>query len=135
MATFEGVERTAEFGLVLALARGLREELGAEIEEQPGGPDPAGAGQVNRAFRVGAALILAPLVPPGGDAAALLTWALARAAGWRLVAGGLAGRDARRLLTLDAGAGRDDWSAYLLLTAWAEIELLLDEAPGGPPPD
>ena len=130
----EGLERTAEFGLVLALARGLREELGAEIEEQPGGPDPATAGQANRAFRVAAGLILAPVVPPGGDALTLRSWALARAAGWRLAAEGLAGRDARRLLTRGEGDGRDDWYAYLLLTAWAEIELLLDEAPGGLPP-
>ena len=42
-------EQTFETELVLGLAAALRGELGGRIEDQPGGTDPAGAGQVNRA--------------------------------------------------------------------------------------
>lgn len=118
---------TAEFHLVIGLAGALREELGREIEDQPGGPDPAGAGQVSRAFRAAVRYLLGTLAPTGTDLATLLSQTLARAARVRLAEGGLADQEVEFLLGHPEGGGRDDWFAFLLLAPWEEVLQLLGE--------
>ena len=121
---FDAYERAAEFVLLAAIAEGLRDELGDEIEEQPALHDPDLAGQVNRAYRVTARCILRTIVPPSDDLAAVLNWVLTRLARRRLAEGGLDERGIALLLAME-GADRDDWLAFLILTQWPEIDELL----------
>jgi hypothetical protein len=113
-----------DLALIEAIAAAFREELGVPIEEQPGFHHPDEAGQVNRAFRAMARTILRLSVPAGEDPSATLSDALRRLARRRLEAGLLDAREVDHLLGLELG-GRDDWLAYLILTAWSEIEYLL----------
>jgi hypothetical protein len=121
---FDTCEQTREFALIEAIAAALREELGVAIEEQPGFRDPSEAGQVNRAFRVMARTILRTIAPADEDLPALLSSVLGRLARRRLEAGLLDAREVDHLLGLELG-GRDDCLMYLILTAWSEIEYLL----------
>ena len=121
---FDTCEPTREFALIEAIAAALREELGVVTEEQPGFRDPSDTGQVNRAFRVVARIILRTIALPGEDVPALLSWALGRLVRRRLAAGSLDPRAVDHLLRLELG-GRDDWLACLILTDWSEIEHLL----------
>jgi hypothetical protein len=129
---FDACEPTYAVSLLEAIAAALREELGGAIEEQPGCHDPSGAGQVNRAFRVMAAIILRTIAPADGDLQALLSRVLGRLARRRLEAGLLDAQEVDHLLGLELD-GRDDWLAFLILTAWSEIEHLLQTR--GPDPD
>ena len=113
--------------LILGLARAFRDELGGEIEDQPGGPDPAGAGQANRGFRAAVRYLLDRRDRPGGGQPPHPDRLLARAARLRLADGGLDPSTADRLADRGEGGGRADWFAYLLLTPWPEIEHLLGE--------
>ena len=117
-------EQTRDLALIEAIAAALREELSVAIEEQPGFRDHSEAGQVNRAFRVMTRTILLTIVPPGEDQPALLSFVLRRLARRRLEAGLLDAHEVDHLLGLELG-GRDDWLVYLILTAWSEIEYLL----------
>jgi hypothetical protein len=117
-------EQTGEFALTEAIAAALRDGLGVAIEEQPGFHDPAEAGQVNRAFRVMAATILRAIAPADEDLPASLSRVLERLARRRLEAGLLDPQEVDHLLDLELD-GRDDWLAFLILTAWSEIEHLL----------
>jgi hypothetical protein len=118
-------EQTGDFALIEAIAAALREELGFSIEEQPGFHHAEEAGQVNRAFRATARTILRPGVSAAEDLPAVLSDVLRRLARRRLEAGLLDAREADHLLGLELD-GRDDWFAYLILTAWSEIEYLLE---------
>jgi hypothetical protein len=111
--------------LIEAIAAALREELGVPIEEQPGLRHPDEAGQVNRAFRAMVRTILRPGVPSGEDPSAPLSDVLRRLARRRLEAGLLDAGEVEHLLRLECD-GRDDWLAFLILTAWSEIEYLLE---------
>jgi hypothetical protein len=113
------------FALLEAIAAALREGLGATIEEQPGMRDPDEAGQVNRAFRIVARTILRTTHPADDDLGARLSDALRQLARRRLEIGVLDVREVEHLLWLESG-GRDDWLAFLILTAWPEIEHLLE---------
>jgi hypothetical protein len=121
---FDTCEQTRECALIEAIAAALREELGVAIEEQPGFRDPSEAGQVNRAFRVMARTILRTIAPADEDLPALLSSVLGRLARRRLEADLLEAHEVDHLLGLELG-GRDDWLAYLVLTARSEIEYLL----------
>lgn len=121
-------EQAIEFQLVLDLAGALRAELGTWVEDQPGGPDPAGAGQVNRAYRAAARYLLGTAAPPGADLASLLGRTLARAARRRLAGGGLADAEVEYLHGHAEGGGRDDWYAFVLLAPWEEVLHLLGDA-------
>jgi hypothetical protein len=125
---FDACEQTGEFALIEAIAAALREELGVAMEEQPGFRHTDEAGQVNRAFRAMSRTILRLSVPAGEDPSATLSDVLRRLARRRLEAGLLDAREADHLLGRELD-GRDDWFAYLILTAWSEIEYLL-ETPG-----
>jgi hypothetical protein len=129
---FDACEQTEEFALIEAIAAALRDELGVTIEEQPGFHDPTEAGQVNTAFRVMAGTILRTITPPERDQPAFLSQALGRLARRRLEAGLLDPHEVDHLLGLELD-GRDDWLAFLILTAWSEIEHLLQTR--GPDPD
>jgi hypothetical protein len=125
-------EGTAGFALVEAVAGGLRRELGRAMEDQPGGPDDANAGQVNRAFRIVVRVVLGAGRTPD-DPGVTGNVALDRLARRRLAACGLTGREIDYLIVDQAG-GRDDWLAFLVLTAREEIELLLQSRPNDPDP-
>jgi hypothetical protein len=111
--------------LIEAIAAALREELGVPIEDQPGFHDADEAGQVNRAFRIVARTILRIDHPVDDDLASRLSDALRRLARRRLEIGLLDGREVEHLLMLEAD-GRDDWQAFLILTACSEIEYVLE---------
>jgi hypothetical protein len=111
--------------LIEAIAAALRAELGVPIEDQPGFHDADEAGQVNRAFRIVARTILRIDHPADDDLGSRLSDALRRLARRRLENGLLDAREVERLLMLEAD-GRDDWQAFLMLTAWSEIEHLLE---------
>ncbi|MDR3638635.1 MAG: hypothetical protein P4L84_32820 [Isosphaeraceae bacterium] len=133
MAAFEG---TAEFALFEAIAENLRQELGPEIEQQPGGPDQSNSGQVNRAYRVVVRIVLQSVVPPVEDLSAAVNVALDRLARRRLETCGLTHREIEHLIVHEA-KGRDDWLAFFVLTDCEEIELLLqtsdpDDDPSSP---
>jgi hypothetical protein len=129
---FDACEQTDAFALIEAIAAALRQELGVAIEEQPGFHDPSEAGQVNRAFRVMAGTILQTIAPADEDLPALLSRVLGRLARRRLEAGLLDAREVDHLLNLELD-GRDDWLAFLILTAWSEVEHLVQTR--GPDPD
>jgi hypothetical protein len=114
-----------DLALIDAIAAALREELGVAMEEQPGFHHRDEAGQVNRAFRAMARIILRPGVPDGEDPSAMLSDVLRRFARRRLEAGLLGAGEVDHLLGLEFD-GRDDWLAFLILTAWSEIEHLLE---------
>ena len=118
------IEQTTEFALLESIAGALRTELGSEIEEQPAFRDPAEAGQVNRAFRVVASVILRSIALPDESPAMLLTGVLLRLAQRRLAQSGVSECDAEFLLQVEPD--RDDWLAFLLLTTDAEIAHLLE---------
>ena len=120
----DACEQTRELALIEAIAAALRKELGVAIEEQPGFLDASEAGQVNRAFRVVASTILRTIAPADKDLPALLSRVLGLMARRRLEAGLLDAREVEHLLGLEFD-GRDDWLAFLILTAWSEIEHLL----------
>jgi hypothetical protein len=115
---------TDELALIEAIAAAIRDELGVAIEDQPGFRGPDEAGQVNRAFRAVVRTIFRNSAP-GEDLPALLSDVLRRLARRRLEAGLLDAREVDHLLRLEF-EGRDDWLAYLILTAWSEIEYLLE---------
>jgi hypothetical protein len=121
----EEAQHTDEFRLILEIADALRTELGTLMEEQPAFRDPDEAGQLNRAFRIVARCILQTAALPGEVLAERLTSTLSQAARQRLERGGLNGRQVEQLLTMEP-PGRDDWLAFLILTGWNEILLLLD---------
>ncbi len=121
---FDTCEQTPEFALIEAIAAALREELGIEIEDQPGFHDPSEAGEVNRAFRVMVKTILRKCLPPGEDLPVFPSRVLGRLARRRLEAGLLDAREVEHLIGLELD-GRDDWLASLILTDWTEIEHLL----------
>jgi hypothetical protein len=114
-----------ELALIEAIAAALREELGVSIEEQPGSHVSDEAGQVNRAFRAMVRTILQPDLPAGERLSAELSDVLRRLARRRLEMGLLDAREVEHLLRLEFD-GRDDWLASLVLTAWPEIEHLLE---------
>jgi hypothetical protein len=128
---FDACERTDEFTLIESIAIALRAELGAEIEEQPGYRDPTQAGQVNRAFRIMAEIILRAIAIPQEDLEALTNWALGRLARRRLEAEPLDLPELEYLLAYEPG-DRDDWLAFLILTTPAQIEHLLARRGRGP---
>jgi hypothetical protein len=111
--------------LIEAIAAALREELGVPIEEQPGFHDADEAGQVNRAFRIVARTILRIDHPADDDLATRLSDTLRRLARRRLEIGLLDAREVEHLLMPESD-GRDDWLAFLILTAWSEIDHLLE---------
>jgi hypothetical protein len=115
---------TDDLALFEAIAAALRDELGVAIEEQPGFHGPDEVGQVNRAFRAMVRTLLRKGAPAGPDLPAMVSDALRRLARRRLEAGLLDAREVEHLLRLEFD-GRDDWLAYLILTAWSEIEFLL----------
>jgi hypothetical protein len=131
-AMHEPCERPAEFALIEAIAAALREELGVTIEDQPGFHDPSEAGQVNRAFRVMARMILQSIAPLNADLPPFLTRVLGQLARRRLDAGLLDAREVEHLIGLERD-GRDDWLVFLILTDWSEIEHLLETR--GPDPE
>jgi hypothetical protein len=114
-----------DLALIEAVAAALREELGTQIEEQPGFRHPDEAGQVNRAFRIMMRTILRASRPEDDDLASRMSGALRRLASRRLEAGLLDSREVEHLLRLEF-QGREDWMAYLLLASWSEIEHLLE---------
>ena len=119
----ETIERTTEFALLESIAAALRGELGSEIEEQPAYRDPAEAGQVNRAFRAVASIVLRAMQLPGEDLASLLSQVLLRLARRRLAAIGVRDADAEFLIQVERW--RDDWLTFLILTTDAEIAHVL----------
>jgi hypothetical protein len=121
---FDARERTPEFALIESVATAFLVELGAEIAEQPGYRDPTQAGQVNRAFRIMAGIILRAVAMPQEDLVALTNWALGRLARRRLEAELLDLPEIEYLLAYES-SNRDDWLAFLILTTPAEIEHLL----------
>lgn len=131
---FDHYEQTAEFRLLESIAAALRDELGATMEDQPGGAqDPSTAGQVNRAFRIIAKCLLRTIVDPEANLDDLLNWALDRLARRRLAAHGLHHREIEFLIVREAG-GRDDWLAFFVLTPFDEIEeILRSRGPGHEP--
>jgi hypothetical protein len=124
-AIFDACERTNEFALIEAITTALRAELGAEIDVQPGYRDPTQAGQVGRAFRVMAEIILRAIAMPQEDLEALTNWALVRLARPRLEAELLDLPEIEYLLAYEPN-DRDDWLAFLILTTLAELEQLLE---------
>jgi hypothetical protein len=125
MRDFDACERTPEFALIESIATALRAELGAEFEEQPGYRDPTEGGQLNRAFRVVARIILQAITIPQEELTALTNWVLGRLARRRLGAELLDPPEIEYLLASEP-VGRDDWLAYLLLTTPEEIAHLLE---------
>lgn len=123
----DAFEQTAPSALLEAIAAALRLEFasGDPIEEQPGGRDPSGAGQVNRAFRVVALVLL----QADADRADRLGQVLDRLLRRRLEQGGAYGRSADALIA--TAQGRHDWLIYFLLTPWSEIEHELASAGRG----
>jgi hypothetical protein len=111
--------------LIEAVAAALREELGVPIEDQPGFHDADEAGQVNRAFRIVARTILRIDHPADDELASRLSDALRWLAQRRLEMSLLDAREVEHLLMLESD-GRDDWLGFLILTAWSEIEHLLE---------
>jgi hypothetical protein len=116
---------TNDLALFEGIAAVLREELGVAMEDQPGFHNPEEAGQVNRAFRATVRTILRSGVLERDDRSSEMSDVLCRLARRRLEAGLLDAREIDHLLRLEF-AGRDDWLAYLILTAWSEIEHLLE---------
>lgn len=112
-----------DLALLEAVAAALRAELGDAIEQQPGFRHPGEAGQVNRAFRATAAVLLHARRLDGERLT--LSDALRRLARRRLEAGLLDAREVEHLLRLELN-GRVDWMTYLILTPWTEIEYLLE---------
>jgi hypothetical protein len=110
--------------LIEAIAAMIRDELGIAIEAQPGFHGPDEAGQVNRAFRAMIRTVLRQGGAAGDDTPAGVSDVLRRLARRRLEAGLLDAREVDHLLALEFD-GRDDWLAHLILTAWSEIEVLL----------
>jgi hypothetical protein len=119
------LEHTAEFALLEAIAVALRDEFaqGEPMEEQPAYRDPRAAGQVNRAFRVVAAVVLRAIVLPGEQLGVLVSRALMPLARRRLAQSGHDDRDAEILLEIERN--RDDWLAFLMLTTDSQIDHLL----------
>ncbi len=115
---------TDDLALIEAIAAAIRDELGVAIEEQPGFHGPDEAGQVNRAFRAMIRTIVRRSVREVDDLPASLSDVLRRLARRRLEAGLLDAGEVDHLLGLEFD-GRDFWLAYLILTAWSEIEHLL----------
>jgi hypothetical protein len=113
-----------DLALFEAIAAALRDELAIAIEQQPGFHGPDEAGQVNRAFRAVVRIMLRTSGLAEDDLLAKLSDVLRWLARRRLEAGLLDAREVDRLLRLEFD-GRDDWLAYLILTAWSEIEHLL----------
>jgi hypothetical protein len=131
MSDIDDFEREAV--LVGAITTALREELGAQIEDQPGFHDPSEAVQVNRAFRVVARTILAMTHISTESLERRTSLLLAHLARRRLDAGSLEPGAVEYLLVMEL-AGRDDWLAFLILTDWLEIMILLQE-PDSPSAD
>jgi hypothetical protein len=121
----EEAEHGEEFRLILEIADALRTELGTLMEEQPAFRDPDDAGQLNRAFRIMARCILQTVMPLGEAPADRLTSVFLQATRERLEGSGLNDQQIQQLLNLEP-PGRDDWLAFLILTGWNEILLLLD---------
>ena len=119
------LEHTAEFALLEAIAVALRDEFshGEPMEEQPAYRDPRAAGQVNRAFRVVASVVLRAIALPGEQLGVLVSRALMPLARRRLAQSGHDDRDAELLLEIERN--RDDWLAFLILTTDSQIEYLL----------
>jgi hypothetical protein len=115
---------TDDLALFEAIVAALREELGVAIEDQPGFHGPDEAGQVNRAFRAVVRTMLRTSGLAGDDLPVKLSDVLRRLARRRLEAGLLDAREVEHLLRLEFD-GRDDWLAYLILTAGSEIDFLL----------
>jgi hypothetical protein len=111
--------------LILEIAEARRAELDAMMEEQPGFRDPDEAGELNRAFRIVARCILRTAIAPGGELAERLPSMLSQAACQRFEHGGLNGQQSEQLVNMEP-PGRDDWLAFLILTGWDEILLLLN---------
>jgi hypothetical protein len=126
MVMLETHEFSAEAVLAEAIASALRDELGVQIEEQPGFRDPSKAGQVNRAFRVVVRTILNMARLPVANLEQRLSQLLADLARRRLEAGSLDASSVELLLVMEL-AGRDDWLAFLILTDWPEITFLLHD--------
>lgn len=124
----DGYVRTTDFQLVLAVAEALRQEFGAGIDAHPGGKGNE-AGVVNRSFRAMARAIVAQVISPTDDPAAVLTWVLREAAIWRLAELGV-GQGAVALLDSEPSLG-DRWLAYLALAPFMVINDLLTQASGG----
>ena len=80
---------------------------------------------VNRAFRIVARTILRIDHPADDDLATRLSDTLRRLARRRLEIGLLDAREVEHLLMPESD-GRDDWLAFLILTAWSEIDHLLE---------
>jgi hypothetical protein len=95
------------------------------MEEQPGFHGPDEAGQVNRALRAMIGTIVRHRMPEGEQRSAELSDVLFRLARRRLEMGLLDTREVEHLLRLEFD-GRDDWLVFLILTAWSEIEHLLE---------
>jgi hypothetical protein len=128
---FDSIERTEEFALIETIAVALRTELGADKEDQPGYRDPSEAGQINRAFRAAASVILRKIALPQECLPTLVSRILMQLARRRLSQSGLDERDAEFLLEVERG--RDDWLAFLILTTDAEIaHVLSSERPERP---
>jgi hypothetical protein len=119
--------------LVEAVASALRDELGAQVEEQPGFHDPSEAGQVNRAFRVVVRTILAMTHISTESLERRTSLLLSHLARRRLEAGSLDTRAVEHLLVMEL-AGRDDWLSFLILTDWSELTFLLHD-PDSPSTD
>lgn len=117
----------SDLDLILGLAHALRAELDGEIEDQPGGPGPGGAGQANRLLRAAVRYLLDQRNRADDETTTHLDYLLAQAARRRLGDGGLNPAEVDRLVDRDEGGGRVDWFAFLLLTPWPEIEHLLGE--------
>jgi hypothetical protein len=113
-----------DLALFEAIAAALRDELGVAIEAQPGFHGPEEAGQVNRAFRAVIRTVLREGGRAGDDNPRSLSDVLRRLARRRLEAGLLDAGEVDHVLALEFD-GRDDWLTYLILTAWSEVEFLL----------
>lgn len=106
------------------IAVAIRAELGEEIDAYPGCRRPEGADPLNRAFRATLLAILAREAGP--DAApALLSRTLCQLAEHRLAAESWDVHQTRALIEYEPGSP-DDWLAFLVLSARAQIEPVLD---------
>jgi hypothetical protein len=120
---FASIEETLEFELIERIATTLRAELGANMEDQPDYRDPAEAGQVNRAFRAAASVILRTIAMPDEHLPTLVSRLLMQLARRRLAQSGLTAEDAEFLLGVERN--RDDWLAFMVLTSDSELRHVL----------
>jgi hypothetical protein len=110
-----GYELTTEFVTIEGIAAAIRDDLGADMDEEfPARDDPAKAGLINRAFRATVRYLLERVIVRSDQLSTTLSAVFVRVAERRLKSVGLADQTTEPFVRARA-AGHDDWPAFVIL--------------------